>query len=183
MCLFFSCHWCHSIAKVTSVTWHFCLSLHGDVLIISELYTSCNEWHEFLNLEKKRLHEFLKRLDVSPKTSATLPQLFFNNFKCFFNCYCYKLFLWLSSWASRRICKALVDVFFRFAQQLVRFFTSFWMTFYYVTPSLKTSVVRMTPCVTDIKFPKNISRKTWLRVFSFVSSRPKHISHRYRNSH
>ena len=112
MCLFFSCHWCHSIAKVTSVTWHFYLSLHGDVLIISELYTSCNEWHEFLNLEKKRLHEFLKRLDVSPKTSATLLQLFFNNFKCFFNCYCYKLFLWLSSRASRRICKALVNVFF-----------------------------------------------------------------------
>jgi len=29
--------------KVTSVTWHFCLSLHGEGLKIKELQHSCNE--------------------------------------------------------------------------------------------------------------------------------------------
>ena len=59
MCLFFVCHWCHSIAKVTSVTWHFCLSLHGDSLRINELHYSCNEWHEFSDVEKNRLRVFI----------------------------------------------------------------------------------------------------------------------------
>ena len=53
MCLLFACHWCHSIAKVTSVAWHFCLSLHGEELKINELQHSCNEWHEFYDVEKK----------------------------------------------------------------------------------------------------------------------------------
>ena len=57
MCLFFACHWCHSIAKVTSVTWHFCLSLHGEDLKINELQHSCNEWHEFYDVEKIRLRK------------------------------------------------------------------------------------------------------------------------------
>jgi len=55
MCLFFACHWCHLIEKVTSVTWHFCLSLHGEELKINELQHSCNEWHEFYDVEKIRL--------------------------------------------------------------------------------------------------------------------------------
>ena len=37
--------------KVTSVTWHFCLSLHGELLKINELQWLCNEWHEFSNVE------------------------------------------------------------------------------------------------------------------------------------
>ena len=39
--------------KVTSVTWHFCLSLHGELLKINELQWLCNEWHEFSNVESK----------------------------------------------------------------------------------------------------------------------------------
>ena len=34
-----------------------------------------------------------KRLHVPPNSSATLPPLFFNNLKCFFNCCRYKLFV------------------------------------------------------------------------------------------
>ena len=51
MCLFFTCHWCHFAGSSDMSDMRFFLSLHGDVLIISELYVSCNEWHEFHQLE------------------------------------------------------------------------------------------------------------------------------------
>ena len=91
MCLFFLCHWCHFCNWVTSVTWHFCLSLHRDILIIRELQYSCYEWHEFSNVEKIS-SRFSKTTWCFPKTSANLPQLFFNNLKCFFNFHPNKLF-------------------------------------------------------------------------------------------
>ena len=51
MCLFFTCHWCHLAGSSDISDKRFFLSLHGDVLIISGLYTSCNEWHEFYHLD------------------------------------------------------------------------------------------------------------------------------------
>ena len=51
MCLFFACHWCHFAGSSDMSDMRFFLSLHGDLLIISELYVSCNEWHEFHHLD------------------------------------------------------------------------------------------------------------------------------------
>ena len=50
MCLFFTCHWCHLAGSSDISDKRFFLSLHGEALIISELYASCNEWHEFQHL-------------------------------------------------------------------------------------------------------------------------------------
>ena len=113
MSLFFTCHWCHSTKKkVTSVTWHFCLSLHGDLLIISWLYVLCNEWHEFFNLEKIEWNDSIVfritinplnffqrktwRLNIkTPSRFSNFSKFFFNNSKCFFNFSPDKLFVCL----------------------------------------------------------------------------------------
>ena len=58
MCLFFTCHWCHLAGSSDISDKRFFLSLHGEALIISELYASCNECNEFSNVEKNVFTNF-----------------------------------------------------------------------------------------------------------------------------
>ena len=112
-----SCHSLHGYHKPLNINHSPCNVLVFLMSLMSFWEFEWHQWHGFFlviargNIDNQRVvcimqwvtsvfkpflkkhhHEFIKRLDASPKTSTNLPQLFFNNLKCFFNFHCYKLF-------------------------------------------------------------------------------------------